>query len=111
MAVSVAHHQNRLPGTTGAPTKPEKGEGMSAIELRRIRSGRTLLAVMEQEGVAVQELADYARCSPAFISHLRTGRRELCNADLADRIATYLGVGIELLFADPVPTSGTKNAA
>lgn len=83
---------------------------MSA-ELRRLRNARTLLAVMEQEGVAVQELAEYARCSPAFISHLRTGRRELCNTDLAVRIAKYLGVEADVLFAAPLPPSGTTTAA
>lgn len=68
----------------------------------RLKSASTMVAIMEQENVSRRQLADRAHCSPGFISHLTSGRRDSCTPELARRIAEALNVPPRVLFMPPV---------
>lgn len=68
-----------------------------------------MVAIMEQENVSRRQLADRARCSPGFISHLTSGRRDSCSPELARRIAEALNVPPRVLFMPPVASTKRHN--
>jgi transcriptional regulator with XRE-family HTH domain len=79
----------------------------------RLISTDTLRALMAQKGVSLQDLADAARVSKGFISHLTAGRKKTMTPRVADAIARRLDVPLTVLFMPSVspPSSGTVNHA
>ncbi|WP_218005566.1 helix-turn-helix domain-containing protein [Janibacter terrae] len=74
----------------------------------KLKSADTLRALMEQDQFSLARLARYAGCSKGFISHLLSGRRSSCTAELGDKIAEALGVPTTVLFEVRVsPSSGS----
>lgn len=72
----------------------------------RLNSGDTLKALIVQRGYTHQRLARYAGCSPAFISHLTSGRRTSCSEPLAHNIVEALDIPFEILFTPGDSTDG-----
>ncbi|MCW1250638.1 helix-turn-helix transcriptional regulator [Acaricomes phytoseiuli] len=69
----------------------------------RLKSSVTLRALMQQEGLSLNQLAVRAGCSKGFISHLLSGRRTSCTPALAQRISRALGVPVTALFSLSTP--------
>jgi transcriptional regulator with XRE-family HTH domain len=65
----------------------------------RLSSNRTLASLIEQRGLSLGLLAQRSGCSKGFISHLVSGRKQSCSAELAERITAALGVPREVLFS------------
>ena len=63
-----------------------------------LRSRGALLAAMVEVGATNESLAQRAKCSAAFISQLRTGKRNSCTPLLAQRIARALNQPVSALF-------------
>lgn len=73
----------------------------------KIWSGATLVELMKRRNnMQTQRLAHYAKCSPAMVSHLRSGRKDSCSDELAEAIAEALDVPISALF-DPSTATGS----
>lgn len=68
----------------------------------RLISQDRLIRQMITVGVSYQELADAARVSKGFISHLARGRKKTCTPRVAEAIARRLSIDIELLFVPSV---------
>lgn len=64
----------------------------------KLRSKEILTAFMDDKGFSNGRLAQYAKCSRAFISHLRSGYKTSCTPALAERIAEALDVPLVALF-------------
>ena len=60
---------------------------------------------------SVRELAAVLGCSPATLSHMRTGSRQTFNAELARRFAEAVGVEMAVLFAPAVSTESDTDLA
>lgn len=75
----------------------------------KLKSADTLRALMEQDQFSLARLARYAGCSKGFISHLLSGRRSSCTAELGEKIAEALGVPTTVLFEVRVSPTGTSN--
>jgi transcriptional regulator with XRE-family HTH domain len=73
----------------------------------RLASPDTLKALMAQRNFSLDRMARYAGCSKGMISHLTSGRKRSCSADLAINIAEALEVPLEILF---VPMMATASA-
>ncbi|MCW2902893.1 MAG: hypothetical protein JWO67_5158 [Streptosporangiaceae bacterium] len=73
----------------------------------RLISARTLRALMDQKGVSLQDLADAARVSKGFVSHLTAERKKTMTPRVAEAIARRLDVPLQLLFVPSVsPAKG-----
>lgn len=72
----------------------------------RLTSADVLKAFMGQKNYSHERLARYAGCSRGFISHLTSGRKTSCSAELAVRIAEALDVPFEVLFVPGESTDG-----
>lgn len=68
----------------------------------RLISEDRLRRQMTAVGVSYQDLADSARVSKGFISHLVKARKKTCTPRVAEAIARRLGVDMELLFVPSV---------
>lgn len=64
----------------------------------KLISKHALRLWMEQRGVSLQDLADSARVSKGFVSHLTAGRKSTMTPRVADAIARRLDVPLETLF-------------
>jgi hypothetical protein len=64
----------------------------------KLRSKEILIAFMEDKGFSNGRLAQYAKCSRAFIGYLRVGTKTSCTPALAERIAEALDVPLVALF-------------
>lgn len=71
----------------------------------RLTSPATLRALMGQRGFSLDRMARYAGCSKGMVSHLTSGRKNSCSAELAENIAEALEVPLEILFVPSVATS------
>lgn len=69
----------------------------------RLTSANTLRALMDQKGISLQDLANSAKVSKGFISHLTAGRKKTCTPRVAEEIARRLDVPLSLLFVPSVP--------
>lgn len=76
----------------------------------KLTSAAILKALIDQRGYSHQRLGRYAGCSRGFISHLTSGRKNSCTADLARRIAEALDVPLEVLFVPQVPAKSSTAA-
>lgn len=72
----------------------------------QLNSADTLKALMGQKNYSHERLARYAGCSRGFISHLTSGRKNSCSAELADRIVEALDVPLIVLFTPGDSTDG-----
>lgn len=68
----------------------------------KLKSGKLLAGQMDACDVSQYELAEQAKCSRGFISHLVAGRKTTCKPETAERIARYLRVDLELLFVPSI---------
>lgn len=68
----------------------------------RLISEERLARQMHATGVSYQELADAARVSKGFISHLVKGRKKTCTPRVAEAIARRLGIDTEILFVPSI---------
>jgi transcriptional regulator with XRE-family HTH domain len=76
----------------------------------KLWSSATLVELMRSKNnMQTQRLAHYAKCSPAMVSHLRSGRKTSCSDDLAEAIAEALGVPTSALF-DPSTATGRSRS-
>lgn len=76
----------------------------------RIWSSATLVELMKRRNdMQTERLARYVECSPAMISHLRSGYKESCSDDLAHAIAEALDVPLAALF-DPATATGSARS-
>lgn len=64
----------------------------------KLKNPDLLRLLMKQHEFSLARLARYSGCSKGFISHLLSGRRSTCTADLGARIAEALQVPTEVLF-------------
>lgn len=71
----------------------------------RLKSGKTLRALMDQHGKSLDDVARYTDRSKGFISHLTAGRCHTCRPEVAERIADLLEVPLEVLFEVSVSTN------
>lgn len=60
---------------------------------------------------STRELAAILGCSPATLSHMRTGSRQTFNAELARRFAEAVGVEEAVLFAPALSTDSDTDLA
>lgn len=72
----------------------------------RLNSAATLKALMEQKNYSHERLARYSGCSRGFISHLTSGRKNSCSAELGQRISEALDVPLVVLFTPGNSTDG-----
>lgn len=72
----------------------------------KLRSGKTLRALMEQNGKSFADVGRYATCDRSFIWQLVTERRTTCKPAVAERIADLLGVPLDVLFVPSTSTTG-----
>lgn len=61
---------------------------------------------MKDRKYSHERLARYAGCSRGFISHLTSGRKSSCSAELAARIAEALNLPTDVLFVPGDSTDG-----
>lgn len=64
----------------------------------KLRSKEILIAFMDDKDFSNGRLAQYSKCSRAFIGHLRSGYKTSCTPALAERIAEALDVPVVALF-------------
>ena len=76
----------------------------------KLRSADILLAYMDEKDFSIGQLARYAGCSRAFISHLRAGRKTSCTPQLAERIAEALDAPRVALFVENPPTVSSRSS-
>lgn len=74
----------------------------------RLTSPDTLKALMAQRGFSLDRMARYAGCSKGMVSHLTSGRKNSCSAELATNIAEALEVPLTILFVPQVPTQSAQ---
>lgn len=74
----------------------------------RLTSPDTLKALMAQRQFSLDRMARYAGCSKGMVSHLTSGRKRSCSAQLAENIAEALEVPLEILFVPQVVTSSAR---
>lgn len=75
----------------------------------RLASPDTLKALMAQKHFSLDRMARYAGCSKGMVSHLTSGRKRSCSADLAVNIAEALEVPLEILFVPQLSTSSARS--
>lgn len=63
-----------------------------------LKSTAGFRAAIEAAGCSQRALARAADVSAGFVNQLATGRRAGCTAELAETLATHLGVPVEELF-------------
>lgn len=64
----------------------------------QLTSGKILRGLMDSRGVSNADVAMAADCGRTWISALVNGRRTSCSPKVAERIAVYLQVPLEVLF-------------
>lgn len=72
----------------------------------KLKSGTLLREMMNTRGSSNADLALAAGCGRTFISALVNGRRTSCTPKVAERIAGYFQVPVEVLF-DPRTSAGS----
>lgn len=75
----------------------------------RLNSGKTLRGIMDTKLVSNADVAAHARVGRTFISALVNGRRTSCRPVVAERIAEYLGVPLEVLFTPNASAASSNN--
>jgi plasmid maintenance system antidote protein VapI len=74
----------------------------------RLTSGKILRGLMDQRQVSNEDVARAAGVGRTFISALVNERRTSCTPAVADRIARYLQVPLEIIF---VPKTSTTSGS
>lgn len=64
----------------------------------QLTNGKILRGLMDTRGVSNADVAMAAGCGRTWISALVNGRRTSCSPKVAERIALYLQVPLEVLF-------------
>lgn len=72
----------------------------------KLRSGSLLREMMNTRKASNADVALAAGCGRTFISALVNGRRSSCTPKVAERIASYFQVPLELLF-EPKMSAGS----
>lgn len=76
----------------------------------KLKSGQLLRTLMDTRGASNADVALAAGVGRTFISALVNGRRASCTVAVAERIALYFQVPVEVLF-DPRTSAGSGGSA
>lgn len=68
----------------------------------KLVSSEVLVEYMAYRGFTVRDLAERAKCSPATVGHLRSGKRQTCKTQTATAIAKALQAPVGTLFLPQV---------
>jgi plasmid maintenance system antidote protein VapI len=75
----------------------------------KLNSGKILRGLMDSRGVSNQDVALAAGVGRTFISALVNGRRSSCTPIVAERIAGYFQVPLEVLFVPRTSADSGQN--
>lgn len=84
---------------------------MSKRKLRRVDLLCTLVDLHREDGRSARAIAARAGISPAYLSHLQSGRNDTVTAAVAVRLAGSLGVAPSVLFAPVSSIQTGRNEA
>lgn len=76
----------------------------------RLTSGKILRGLMDQKQLSNEDVARAAGCGRTFISALVNERRTSCTPEVAERIARYLQVPLEIIFTPKTSTTSGSSA-
>lgn len=90
--------------------------GVTLLNVRYTLRNRPLFRyLMEHPGrgtpYTVRDLAEVAACPASTVGHLRSGRQDAVDSDVAENLAEALGVAILVLFVPPTFTAGNTSFA
>lgn len=75
----------------------------------KLTSGKILRGLMDQRQVSNADVAMASGCGRTFISALVNERRTSCTPEVAERIARYLQVPLEILFMPRASTGSGRS--